>query len=50
LDGIHRAAPHGASPHYRKWVEVFGRELANGGLNIEPAKARLLESRRELRG
>lgn len=50
LDGIYRAARHGASTHYRKRVEAVARELGSGGggLNVEPGKTRLLKTRHDV--
>jgi predicted transcriptional regulator len=47
-DGIYRAARRGASTHWRKRADAVARELAGGGLKDEPAKARLLETRRQV--
>jgi hypothetical protein len=50
-DGIYRAAERGASTHWRQRAEAVTRELAEGGLKVEPGAARVLETRREvLRG
>jgi hypothetical protein len=46
LDGIHRAAMRGASTHYRRRANEAARELARGTFMSEPAKERLLATRR----
>jgi hypothetical protein len=48
LDGIYRAEQRGASHHTRTRAEAVGRELLKGDLRIEPGKARLLETRKEI--
>lgn len=47
-DGIYRADQRGIS--HRSWerAELVARELRGGGLRPEPAKARLLETRRDV--
>jgi hypothetical protein len=45
-DGIHRAALRGASTHWRHRAEVVARELAGAGVEPEPGKGRVLETRR----
>jgi hypothetical protein len=47
-DGIHRAALRGASTHYRRRTDLVARELASGGVKLEPGKNRLLATRREV--
>ena len=50
-DGIHRAAMRGASTHWRQRTMAVARELNRRGVESEPGKARLLETRQEvLRG
>jgi hypothetical protein len=48
LDGIFRAEQRSASHHKRKQVESVARDLLGGGLQVEPGKARLLSTRREV--
>jgi hypothetical protein len=48
LDGIYRAGRRGDSSHTRSRAEAMARELLNGDLRIEPGKARLLETRKEI--
>jgi hypothetical protein len=48
LDGIYRAEQRGESRHTRTRAEAVGRELLKGDLRIEPGKARLLETRKEV--
>jgi len=45
-DSIFRAAERDASTHCRARRDIVARELAKGGLQVEPAKAQLLETRR----
>lgn len=45
-DSIFRAAERDASTHWRARRDAVARELAKGGLQVEPAKAQLLETRR----
>jgi hypothetical protein len=47
-DGIHRAALRGASTHYRQRVELVAGELANGMVEPELGKNRLLATRHEV--
>ena len=47
-DGIFRAARHGVSTHYRARAQAVARELVEGGLNVEPGKAQLLDTRRQV--
>ena len=50
-DGIHRAAMRGASTHWRQRTMAVAREHNRRGVESEPGKARLLETRQEvLRG
>jgi hypothetical protein len=44
-DGIHRAAMRGASTHQRGQAEAVALQIAHGGLNGEPGKARLIATR-----
>jgi hypothetical protein len=46
-DGIYRAGLRGVSTHWRRRAEAVARELANGKAKVEPAHARLLETRRD---
>jgi hypothetical protein len=48
-DGIYRASLRGDSTHVRDRVESVARELAKGNLQVEPAKAKLLDTRKEVR-
>jgi hypothetical protein len=48
-DGIYRASLRGHSTHMRERAEAVARELAKGELRIEPGKARLAATRREVR-
>lgn len=41
LDGIYRAARHGASTHMRERAEAAARELQNGALTVESGKSTL---------
>jgi hypothetical protein len=47
-DGIYRAERRGESHHTRARTEAVAAELLKGNLRIEPGKARLLETRREV--
>jgi hypothetical protein len=47
-DGIYRAALRGESTHMRDRAESVGRELAVGGIRIEPGKAKLMETRADV--
>lgn len=47
-DGIYRAARRGASTFYRQRAKEVAIEIANGGLNPEAGKARLLGTRQEI--
>lgn len=50
-DGIHRAALREASTHWRERADAVAKDIGRGGINPEPGKARLLETRRQvLRG
>jgi type IV secretory pathway VirD2 relaxase len=49
LDGIYRAALRGQSSHMRDRVETAARELAMGGLRAEKGKAKMIETRHEVR-
>ena len=44
-DGIYRAALRGDSRHARERAEVVAFEVLNGGLRVEPGKAKLIETR-----
>ena len=49
LDGIYRASVRGASTHWRQRAAAVAREMATGGeIKVEPGKARMLETRREV--
>src|SRR6266480_1653549 len=48
LDGIYRAEQRGVSRHTRERVDGVAGDLLKGSLRIEPAKAKLLETRREV--
>jgi hypothetical protein len=48
-DGIYRASLRGESTHMRERAESVARELAKGDLRVEPAKAKLVETRKEVR-
>jgi hypothetical protein len=49
--GIHRAMLRGDSTHWRERAHSVARELARGGLAIEPGRQQIVETRREvLRG
>ncbi len=48
-DGIYRATLRGQSNHMRDRVETVARELAAGGLRAEQGKAKMVETRREVR-
>jgi Relaxase/Mobilisation nuclease domain len=48
-DGIYRAMLRGESTHLRKRVEAVAGELVKGKLQVEPAKAKLLRTREEVR-
>ena len=47
-DGIYRAEQHGISGHSWERAEAVARELRTGGLRVEPGKARLLGTRRNV--
>lgn len=47
-DGIYRATLRGESTHMRDRAESVGRELARGGMRIEPGKAKLVETRADV--
>src|SRR5256886_10799834 len=48
LDGIYRAEQRGVSRRTRERVDAVARDVVKGSLRIEPAKAKLLETRREV--
>jgi hypothetical protein len=48
-DGIYRANLRGDSRHLRERAEAVARDLSQGGGGIEPAKARLVETRNMVR-
>ena len=45
-DGIHRAMFRGESTHMRARAEIVGRELATGGLKLDPGQHVLLKTRK----
>jgi hypothetical protein len=47
-DGIYRASLRGDSTHIRKRVESVASELLKGNIVVEPGKARLVETRKEV--
>ena len=47
-DGIYRAAQRGASTHWRERAGLVAHQIAHGGLKVEPGKARLMETRRDV--
>jgi hypothetical protein len=47
-DGIYRAGLQGVSTHWRQRAEGVVRELASGESKVEPGRARLLETRRDI--
>lgn len=47
-DGIYRASLRGQSTHTRERAEAVARELGKGDLKVEPAKAKLGATRREV--
>jgi type IV secretory pathway VirD2 relaxase len=47
-DGIYRAGLRGESTHMRERAESVARELEKGDLRVELAKARLVETRKEI--
>jgi hypothetical protein len=49
LDGIYRAALRGQSSHMRGRVEIVAGELSRGALRAEPGKAKMLQTRHEVR-
>jgi hypothetical protein len=48
-DGIYRANLRGDSTHMRERVEALARDPSQGGGGVEPARARLMETRKEVR-
>lgn len=48
LDGIYRAEQRGASHHTRTRAETVARELLEGDLRINPGKAQLPKTRKEV--
>jgi hypothetical protein len=48
-DGIYRATLRGQSSHLRDRAETVARELATGGLRAEKGKAKMIETRYEVR-
>ena len=48
-DGIYRASQRGESIHVRERTEAVARELARGGVRAESGKARMMETREEVR-
>jgi hypothetical protein len=47
-DGIYRATLRGDSAHTRARIEAVATGLLEGGLHVEPGKAKLVETRREV--
>jgi len=47
-DGIYRAAQRGVSTHWRERAELVAHQVAHSGLRVEPEKARLMETRRDV--
>lgn len=47
-DGIYRANERGDSTHMRERVETVAEELVRGSLLIEPGKAKLIETRKDV--
>jgi len=47
-DGIYRATLRGDSTHIRNRVEAVARELFKGNRQVEPGKARLLNTRKDV--
>jgi hypothetical protein len=48
-DGSYRAVRRGASTHWRQRAASVAREMATGGdIKVEPGKAKMLETRREV--
>jgi hypothetical protein len=48
LDGIYRASRRGESRYYRQRAESVAREVLKGEFHIEPGKAKLVATRREV--
>lgn len=48
IDGIYRAELRGASTHLRERVEAVAGELLKGGLQVEPGKIVLVQTRKEV--
>jgi hypothetical protein len=48
LDGIYRAEQRGESHHTRMRADAVVRELLKGDLRVDPGKARLHETRKEV--
>jgi hypothetical protein len=47
-DGIYRAEQRGVSRHTRERARSVARELRDGGLSVEPGRARLIATRRDV--
>lgn len=48
MDGIYRAARRGESSHVRDRLESIVEELAKGGIRVEPGKAKLVHTRKNV--
>jgi hypothetical protein len=48
LDGIYRATQRGDSTHTRERTAAVAIEMLNGGLRIEPGKAKLVQTREDI--
>ena len=48
-DGIYRASVRGESAHMRERAETVARELSQGGLKVQQGKAKLVETRDNIR-
>jgi predicted transcriptional regulator len=48
IDSIYRAEQRGVSRYTRERAESIARELRDGGLRVEPGKAKLVTTRREV--
>jgi Relaxase/Mobilisation nuclease domain len=47
-DGIYRSAERGASSHIRRRVLLVAAEMQAGAMQVEPAKAKLLQTREQI--
>lgn len=48
LDGIYRAARGGRSSHMQARTAALAHELANGSIDVEPGRSKVLQTRREI--